>query len=444
MKKICLILAFILIMISLSAKDFVTVYNDNFALIRSQFDITLEKGIQNYLYEEIPSQIETNSVIFKSVDNKVMLFNQNYEYDLASKDAILKKYLNQSISLTTEDNKEIRGILQFNESNSIGIINPNSKELMIVNLSKIKDINLMSLPDNFYLKPTLRWELQTPSKGTYPIELSYLTQGLSWFVTYNTVFKNDKLDITAWVTLNNTSGKAYENINLKLMAGSVNKILNRNSMFYEKGRGNFDTVGMGAPQFEEKSFADYHLYTLDQLVSIANNQEKLLQLFPLKTTNAKKFYSFDVFGSPEIDQNITFTNSKSNGLGIPLPKGVVKMYQQDTDQNMEFIGESEISHTAIDQRIILTIGKAFDLVKEVKELSDQTNKNINTKVISVRIENKKKESADIEVYHSFGGNTKIVENEIPFLIDNAYRIVFKLSLKAGEIKEFKFKQIVKY
>ncbi len=447
MKKTAFTLIFLIILYSIFAKEYVTVYNNNFALIKSQFDIKLEKGLQNYLYEDIPSQIETNSVIFKSLNNKVILFNQNYEYDLANTESIMKKYLNQSISFTTNDNKVRSGILQFFSSGDMGIIDPISKELTIYDITKLNNLKLQSLPDNFYLKPTLRWELQSPSRDEYPIELSYITKGLSWFVTYNAVFKQGKIDIIAWVTLNNRSGKAYEDVNLKLMAGNVNKVITPYQSI-KKAMATTSSMDSSVPQFDEKSFADYHLYTLDQSISIANNQEKLIQLFPLKTVNARKFYSFNVFGFQDIDQNIEFYNTKSSGLGIPLPNGIIKMYQQDSDQNMEFIGENSVKHTAIDQRINLVIGKAFDIVKEVKVLSDQNSSNIGTKInekeISVRIENKKNESADIEVYHSFNGNTKIEDNDIPFITENAYKICFKLKLQSGEIKEFKFKQITKY
>lgn len=447
MKKHLLILLLTPLITLIAAKDYLTVYNNDFALVKTQQEINLEKGMQSFMFEDIPSMIETNSVIFKSKDNKVILFNQNYEYDLANTEAILNKFINKTISFVGEDERLVTGILKFKDFQQIGLINQDSEELMIYPVVRIKEVKLSQLPGNFYTKPTLRWELQAPSKGKYPIQLSYLTRGISWFVTYNTVFKDNKLDVVAWVTMNNQSGKSYQDVNLKLMAGDVNKISlgrgiedgNMPKYFMVREKEN-----LNAPEFEEKSFADYHLYTLDQTVTISNNQEKQIQLFPLKTVNAKKFYSGDIFGDQKISQSIRFKNAKDEGLGIPLPKGIVKFYQEDQDNTLEFIGENKIDHTALDQDVIINIGKAFDIEKVENVLSDQTANKENVRVISVTLKNKKNENADIEINHNISGNTKILENTIPFEKKNAYQIKFKITLKAGETREFSFKQIIKY
>jgi len=178
MKKIILCLL-ALSFICLNAKENLTIYNDNFAVVRSQFDIQLEKGVQNYLFDDIPSQIEATSLVFKSKDNKLKLFAQNYEYDLANSDAILRKYLNAQISIILKDNSEFSGILIFFDNQSIGLQDKSTKELYLLNKYELKNIRLKNLPENFYIKPTLNWQVNAPEKGKFPVDISYITRGLN-------------------------------------------------------------------------------------------------------------------------------------------------------------------------------------------------------------------------------------------------------------------------
>ena len=221
MKKI---FGFILMIISFVflIADQVTIYNDNFALVRSSLELQLEKGIQSYFMDDIPKTIEANSVIINPLKGKINILSQNYEYDLANSTQILNKYIGKEIDIVMKSESAFTGLLQFHDFQTIGIIENNTKKLILIQLSEIQNVSLASLPDNFFLKPTLHWKLSTDKSGNYPIDFSYLCSGMAWDVTYNTIWsdQDEELTINSWVTINNITGKSFNDIKLKLIAGA--------------------------------------------------------------------------------------------------------------------------------------------------------------------------------------------------------------------------------
>ncbi len=448
MKKNLVILCLILsVFVSINAKDYLTVYNEGFALVRTQFEINLEKGIQNYLYDDIPLQIETNSLIFSSKSKDVELFSQNFEYDLAGTEAILNKYINNKIKIQLNNNSEISGTLQYHDHLSIGIQDSFTKELSIINKNQVERIQLNQLPQNFYTKPTLNLYLKALKKGTYPIDISYISNGFSWFVTYNAVLNNNQLQISPWVTLNNTSGKSFSDVNLKLMAGEVKKLSN-----YQEGDRTRAKIMMSemavndnSPSFTEKEFSDFRLYTLDQSVSINNNQTKQLALFEPKTISITKYYDIKLH-SDKVNSIFVFNNKKNEGLGIPLPKGIVKIYQKDKDENLEFIGEDQINHTSIDQNVEISIGNAFDVICKTEVISDTRNGKINEREIQLTIENNKNEDIEIRFKNRYyNGDYSIypIENFDYKKVD-AYSIVVYKNIKSGSLAKLKWRERIVY
>ncbi|RLC55988.1 MAG: DUF4139 domain-containing protein, partial [Candidatus Cloacimonadota bacterium] len=279
--KIRIIILAVLLITCLNAKDQVTIYNENFSLVRSKIDLTLSKGIQSYFMDDIPSTIEANSVIIKPLKGNFEIFSQNYEYDLANTSKILEKYIGKNIEIISKTDNKFIGKFQFNDSSTIGIIENNTNKLILIQRDEIINISLAELPKNFFLKPTLHWRLNTAKAGKFPIDFSYICTGMEWDVTYNTVWNEDisKLEINSWVTIINKTGKAFLDTKLKLIAGDVQKITQQ----YDKEiytRYAMETTAAGIPDFAEEAFHDFHMYTLSENVNINNNQTKQLQLFP--------------------------------------------------------------------------------------------------------------------------------------------------------------------
>ncbi len=434
--KYLIITTLLVLVLGLQAQNQVTIYNDNFSLVRTSLNLKLEKGLQNYFLDDIPKTIEANSVIINS-KNKLEIFSQNYEYDLANTHRILQKYINENIEIVTKQENKFFGKLQFIDIDIAGIIEDTSQKLILVNTAEMQNINLEKLPDNFFLKPTLHWKLKSEKSGIFPIDFSYICSGMKWDVTYNAVWNEEKqnLELNSWVTINNNTGKAFNDIKLKLIAGDVQKISSKYREIYDDSAMLFSAKGI--PSFEEKSFHDFHLYTLSENVSINNKQTKQLRLFPTSNVKAKSEYEYDT-GSEKVKSIIKFENSKKIGLGVPLPKGVVKIYKKDdADNQLEFIGEDRLDHTATDEEVSLTTGYAFDIVAETKTLNVRKLGNRSREIdMSVTLKNRANKNKNITVFHYISGDWQIYKENIPFEKIDAHKIKFVKKLKVGD--EFTF------
>ena len=437
MPKVLIILISLLMLASPAfAEDWITIYNDDLSLVRSNFELDLKQGRQEYNYDDITSRISSESVIVKSLNGGVQVAEQNYEYDLAGKRQIIAKYIDREVELLTKDASRIRGTLKFYDGSSYGVLESGSKKLLVVADSETQMIQLAELPSNFYTKPTLHWSLISAQSGKQPLQLSYLTGGLSWNVTYNSVWDEKKLAMDSWVTIRNTSGRAFNDVNLKLIAGDVNEVRDEFSSYNRKYAMQMeaDFAAAGAPSFEEKAFHDFHMYTLDQKASFANNQTKQLQLYPTLNVTASGVYEYPVFGSA-VKSMIKFKNTEANGIGKPLPKGVIKVYKQDSDGNLEFIGEDRISHTSKNEEVSITTGTAFDLVAStmVKD-QRQVSKFVSERSIQVTLRNNSDSDKQINVIHQLGGNSCITEvkNGHKYSVDTNNKATFELNVKKDQ------------
>jgi len=449
MKNKTLVSILLLLICSLLlAEDWLTIYNDDLSLVRSTFEIELEAGRQEYNFDMITSRIQPSSVIVSSKLPGFKVAEQNYEYDLADRYAVLGKYLNKEITVYMEDGSRTSGYLKFFDYSTYGIEESKTQRFIMVAADKVQTIQLASLPENFYVRPTLHWSLISPKSGKVPIQLSYLSGGFSWDVTYNTVWDGKKLDFNSWVTINNRSGRAFEDANLKLIAGEINRVREFTIRGGRSKEVTFSTANLAideaAPSFEEKAFHDFHMYTLDQKVSFANNQTKQLSLYPTMNVTAEGRYEYDVWGDA-VRSVIKFKNTEENGIGVPLPKGVIKVYKQDSDENMEFIGEDSINHTGRNEEVKITTGKAFDLVastlsKDRKNIS----KNVSECTLQVTIRNNSNEEKTIDVFHQLGGNARIIRWDIKPEIDSNNKATFPVTVPKDSEIIFTFRERTEY
>jgi len=428
---------------SLVANDYLTIYNNNQALYKTSLEMDLERGVQFYSLENIPTGIIRESVIFIPKDKNLSLFEQNFEYDLANATKILEKYINKSIIITTEDGV-FSGLLVFHSNGNYGIQNEETNEITIVMGTKVINIQLAEMPDNFYTKPTLRWQLSTNRASKYSADLSYLTKGIEWRATYNAVLDKNEFYLNTWVTLNNQSGKDFTNVILKLIAGNVQtyqNMLAKSTGLYTRGGRVNEEVNFSAPAFEEREFSDFRLYTLDQKADIANNQEKQLSLYPLKTVKYKRKYYYNI-SAAEVDVIISFKNSLANGLGVPLPKGNMNFYEIDSkDGSSQFVGVNSIDHQSINQEVSLKIGTAFDVKAETKILNSVNIGRISEADYEITFTNNKSENIVLEATKIINrANGEILSPSIPYTKKDAFSFVFNVVIESGKTVKLTFKE----
>ncbi len=362
-----------------------TVYNSGTALVIDRRTFDLKQGLNEIQFTDVAAQIDPTSVNFKSVtDPNTYVVEQNYRYDLVGSSALLQRYIDEQIRVITADGTTYEGRL-LNGSGEI-ILMSDAGEVIVVNYSSIRDIQFPQLPDGLITRPTLVWLVESSIDGPQEVEVTYLTGGVSWHADYNVILNADEsaLDLTGWVTLNNSSGATFTDAQLKLVAGDINRIHDTEIQF-ANGIAN-ERAADATSSVEQRDFFEYKLYEISRRVTIQNNETKQIEFVTGTAIPATKFYVFDsltdayyydylYYGGPVIDQTYgqsvssdikTFVefSTDEEGLNADVPAGRVRLFKKDTDGSALLIGEDSVDHTPKGETIQLYVGNAFDLVGE--------------------------------------------------------------------------------
>lgn len=360
----------------------VTIYNENLALIKDQRTITLDKGFNLLAYRGVSAKMRAETALLRNLKNAgLKVIEQNFDFDLLTPQKLLEKYVGKQVRIasmnpaTGEEKIETATVLSTNQGVVVQIddrIETNPRGRYIFD----------KLPENLRDQPTLVIQLNSSTAKPQDVELSYLSGGLSWKADYVAELnaKDDKLDLVGWVTLNNTSGTSYNNAKLQLVAGDVNVVKNE---FRHRMADRVMAKSMAAMEedvaMKEESLFEYHLYSLNRPTTISNNQKKQVSLlsatqvpvnkeFLLQGANYYYQSSYGNIGQKlKVGVYVEFKNKEKSGLGIPLPKGVVRVYKKDESGNAQFIGEDNIDHTPKNEDVRLKLGDAFDITADKKQ-----------------------------------------------------------------------------
>ena len=421
----------------------VTIYNQNLGVVRDVRSIDLKSGVSKIAITDVAQSIDPTSVHIK-LNGDVL--EQNYQYDLVSLNKILQKYVDNNIHLISNNNEIVEGTLLSSNGGQIVLRKPDGGLLMLPNIVNYR-FSVGSLPEGLITKPTLLWTVDAARSGNQDVEISYQTAGMNWHAEYVALLNNDdsKIDLNCWVSIENNSGATYKNANLKLVAGDVNLVSNVVPRTYDiQG---FQKSNMSAEQFKERGFFEYHIYDLQRSTTLSQNETKQISLFetPGIKVNKKYYYGSNYYygnNAGKVAVIVEFDNTKENGLGIPLPKGKIRIYKTDGNSN-EFIGEDMIDHTPNRERIKLKIGNAFDVLAEE---SQTDHKKISDKVYEdsykITLKNRKQENIVVEVERNLGLNWEILNSNIKYTKKNAQTIVFHVPV--NQDSETKLTYTVRY
>jgi len=426
-----------------------TIYNQDFAVVREDLPLDLKSGENLVKVNDITMHLEPDSVILRDPSGKhaVNVLEQNYRADPVSQFSLLSLYEGRTIDFEQPDRSMVKGKVvrsgfvrpdAFN-MNGYAQNYPGQEEPIIEVAGQLR-FGLPGTPifpdltAETILKPRLEWLLATDKPGKFPAELSYVTGGMTWQADYNIVApeKGDLVDIVGWVTMDNRSGRTFENARIKLMAGDVNKI-QPGAM---RGRNFTQMVEVSAggaftPPVTEKAFDEYHLYTLERSTTLRDSETKQVEFIHAAGVATKQLYIYD---GVKIDSNRyngwnwenirndhsygteantkiwvmrEFANSQANHLGMPLPKGRVRFYRHGDDGQVEFTGENVIDHTPRDETIRIYTGNAFDLTGERRRTNYtvDTSRHEATESFEIKVRNHKKEPVDVRVVeHLYRGS----------------------------------------
>ena len=426
--KLSLLLALLAVSLPAFAKPgvSVTVYNQDLALVRDVREMGFQKGNSELLFRDVAARIDQSSVHFKS--NGVTLLEQNFDFDLVSPERLLEKYVDETIEVVNEKGDVVTGKLLTSSGSTI-VLQTNDGSLRSLLMESIQEVRYPKLPSGLITRPTLRWLVNAPNGGNQEAEVSYLTGGMNWNADYVAVIdESNKADLSAWVTLNNMSGASYMDAKLKLIAGEVHRAQAPMQKYNDMMR--VETLAMdGGSQFSEKSFFEYHLYTLERQTDLLDNQTKQVSLFPNAAVQTKRIYEYDYSrNNDKVSVSLEFLNSKDNQLGIPLPAGRVRVFQKDTDGSQEFIGEDNLDHTPRDEKVRVTIGNAFDIAveraqKDYRQISDR----VYEQDIEVKLRNRKNEAVTVVVVEHSWGDWSVTKSSLPLRKVNANQFEFDIA-----------------
>ncbi|HEY7095467.1 MAG TPA: hypothetical protein VH437_02005 [Terriglobales bacterium] len=419
-----------------------TIYNQNFFVARERFPMDLIGGVNRVQYAGIAAHLEPDSVILRDPNGRALqILEQNYRNDPISQELLLSYYEGKTIDFLVQRGEKqeiVRGkivrsgyipsAMYANGYPQPGFGQPIIEVDGVLRFGLPGQPLFPSLSGDSILKPTLSWALETNDPGKFDAEISYVAGGMTWQSDYNIVISDkstaayDVLDVVGWITMRNQSGKTFENARIKLLAGDVNKIqqgaVGGRLYAAEKAAAMNDAM---APVVQEKSFDEFHLYTLQRPSTLRDQETKQVEFVRSTGIHARRLYVYDgakleqyayynsdqirndqgygTLSNPKVWVMEEFKNSDGNHLGIALPKGKLRFYRRDTDGHLEFTGENMIDHTPKDETIRVYTGNAFDVVGERKRTNIRVDSNHDwmEETFEIKVRNHKKEPVDVRV-----------------------------------------------
>jgi hypothetical protein len=421
----------------------VTIYNVDLGLVKDVREIQMPTGVFDLRFEGVAAKIDPTSVHIRSLNHPddLAVLEQNFEYDLISPAKLMEKYLGHTVELITmvEDEEITR------EGKLVGIEGGYVYEMDgKIAVNPPGRVVMPELPEGLFSRPTLMWMLEN-NRRSQRVEASYLTGGISWKANYVVVLSKDdtEVDLSGWVTIDNRSGATYEDASVKLVAGDVHRATPERPMIKLADEVHY-RGGRAPAQFVERSFFEYHLYTLQRKSTIKDNQTKQISLLGAENVSVEKSYVyqprtsywFSAMSGPDKSTKIgvflSLENSKRNEMGMPLPKGVVRVYKKDTDGSLQFVGEDAIDHTPEDEKVRVKLGEAFDIVGErvqtnYRVLSSGT---LYESSYKVTLRNHKDEPVMIQVIEAIPGDWEITAKSHEFVKETSNRVRFDIPVES--------------
>ncbi len=442
----------------------VTIYNQDLALVKDTRKVNINAGLNALALRDVSAQMRPETALLRSINapGSLSLLEQNFDFDLLTPQKMLEKYVGKTVSIiktnpaTGVETTEQATVLSAN--NGVVLKVGNRIETGLPGRIVYDDV-----PANLRDRPTLVTQINNKGATEQTVELSYLTGGLGWKADYVAELndKEDKLDLSGWVTLTNTSGASYKNAKLQLVAGDVNRVQQNMRPMSKSMRGDVMMAEAAAPMAEE-SLLEYHLYTLDRPTNIMEAQTKQVALLSATGVPARKelvlrgadYYYSGQYGEigtkMKVGVFIEFDNKEASKLGMPLPKGVLRVYKKDSQGNAQFVGEDSIDHTPKNETVRLKLGEAFDVTADKKQTDfkvlPRPSKNTNAyeSAFELVLKNAKKQKVTVTVQEPISGDWKIVNESAPHTKANSHLAVWKIDIPAESSTTLTYRAVVKY
>jgi hypothetical protein len=424
----------------------VTIYNGNLGLVKDTREVQLDAGTGEVQFADVAARIDPTTVHLKSVTDPagLKILEQNYEYDLLTSAKLMEKYVGKKVRLYQPGGT-------YQEATLLSTDGPIYEINGQLHVGASGKVVLPALPENLVSRPTLVWLLQNARAARQRVEASYLTGGITWKADYVVIVDaaDARADLIGWVTIDNKSGATYANAALKLVAGDINRARDRGDVRPVMARAAATPATEAASRaFSEETFFEYHLYSLDGRTTVKDNQTKQLSLMTASGVAVDKHFIYSggvdyyrtTYSAPIAKQKIgvylELKNSKDKGLGLPLPKGRMRVYKADASGSQQLVGEDWIDHTPRDEKLKIKMGDAFDVVGErVQRDWRKIASNVYEVEWEIKLRNHKKENITVEVFEPMPGDWEVIRTTHPHEKPQAFTAKWNLPVpKDGETK----------
>ncbi len=435
----------------------VTAYNSGIALVRDVRTVNVPAGEVELRFMDVAERVipETVHIEQRGERRPLEILEQNYEYDLISPHALLEKFVGKTVllretSVETLEQMETTATLL---SVAGGRVYQAGDHIL---LNPAGTVVVPEVPENLVARPTLTWLLNSPARGDYALETSYLTEGVTWRADYVAVLDADDImmDLSGWVTLDNRSGVGYKDATLKLVAGDVRRITPPPRVARK-----FDERALGyaavEPAFREEPLFEYHLYDLERRTDIKHNQTKQIALLNAPQVPVTKKYRLrgdtSVFAEVppptqrrKVDVVLEFVNKEAPGLGVPLPAGTIRTYKRDSEGALQFTGEDKIDHTPRDEKVKLQLGSVFDVVAERRQTDFRRLGRREFELeVEVELRNRKDTDVTVSVEETLPGEWTILQATHEHVKTDARTATFEVAVPARTEATLRYRARVK-
>lgn len=428
----------------------VTIYNDDLALVKDRRTVVLDRGEGRLAFREVSARMRPETALLRSPSRpeELSVREQNFDFDLLTPETLLQKYVGRTVRVVkvhpaTGAETEVEAQV-LAATNGVVLKVGDRIETGVPGRIVFPDV-----PETLRDRPTLVLDLVSASAGPREVELSYLTGGLSWKADYVAELApgGGSLDLSGWVTLTNASGTPYPDAKLQLVAGDVHRVQEELALRRDFARPEM-AVAAPAPAMREEPLFEYHLYTLERPTTLKENQTKQVALLAAEKIPVRReyrlqgqdYYYRDRFG--DLGQKLKaavfleFDNREKSGLGAPLPRGIVRVYQRDKRGAAQFVGEDRIDHTPKNETVRLRLGDAFDLTAERRQTdfrrisASEKEGYVFESAYRIELKNAKKEPVTVKVVEPVPGDWTVLKESHPHTKGDAANAVWEVPVPA--------------
>jgi len=416
--------------------------------------VELEDGRNEVTFPGIARQLDPGSLQI-GLDGQVISVRTRAEHQ--GWERIFQSLIGKQIRMVSETGQLVEGEVADFTQGRLYLRKADGRFTLIPNSHNYR-LKLDEMPDAD--KPGIRLDavVSVDRAGSYPVQIYYVANNIAWSLDYSFVLNEDETlaGITGMAQIRNNSGTAFDQARVRLVAGDVRMTPRHAPHLREAGMG--DALMARAEEMPEaEQYADYYIYELPTRLDLPERELYQFPLVSATSVDARKIYRYHVrpfSGTSQdprrLDVIYAFHNLEEQGLGKPMPAGIVRVYRKtgkDADGypdsgrermddavhsgGMQLLGQDRISHLAKGDRFEVMTGRAFDIrALETLTRHEQVAPRVREESREITLKNEKDEDVVATVVVPLHRNLSVVNESHEPVSESADRRVYEITVPA--------------